>query len=53
MNCDFGIHEGIRDMGEIICPFCDDQINEIVKKDNICCYEQDFINDYGKIVCKH
>ena len=32
MNCDFGIHEGIRDMGEIICPFCDDQINEIVKR---------------------
>ena len=53
MNCDFGIHEGIRDMGEVICPFCDNQIDDIVKKEDNCCYEQDLINDNGKIVCKN
>ena len=53
MNCDFGIHEGIRDMGEVIGPFCDDQIDDIVKKDNTCFFEQEIINDKGKLVCKN
>ena len=29
----FEVHEGIIDMGEVVCPFCDEQISEIAKKD--------------------
>ena len=53
MDCDFDIHEGIRDMGEVACPFCDDQIDEIVKTDNTCCFEQKLINDNGETVCEN
>ena len=53
MNCNFGIHEGMRDMGEVICPFCDEQISEIAKTDDFCCFEQEFIKDKGKLVCKN
>ena len=53
MNCDFGIHEGIRDMGEVICPFCDEQISEIAKREDFCCFEWELIKDNGELVCKN
>ena len=53
MSCDIGVHEGIIDMGEVICPFCDDQINEIVKRDDFCCFERELIKDNGKLVYKN
>ena len=29
MSCNFGVHEGLIDLGEVVCPFCDEQISEI------------------------
>ena len=52
MNCNFSIHEGIRDTGEVISPFCDDQMDDDVKRDDFCCFEQALIKDNGKLVCK-
>ena len=53
MSCNFGIHEGIRDMGEVICPFRDDKLQEYSSVCEFCCYENNVINDNGKLVCKN
>ena len=53
MNCNFGIHEGMRDIGEVICSFCDEQISEIAKRDDFCYFERELIKDKGELVCKN
>ena len=53
MSCDFGIHEGMRDMGGVKCPFCDDQISEIAERDDFCCFGRKLIKDKGKLVSKN
>ena len=40
-------------MGEVICPFCDEQISEIAKKDDFCCFERELIKDKGELVSKN
>ena len=52
MNCNLGIHEELKSMGEVICQFCDEQIADFVKRDNACCDKQDVINDNGTNVCR-
>ena len=52
MSCNFGIHEGIIDLGEVICPFCNDQIDDVVKRNDFCCLKQNMIKDNGTTVCK-
>ena len=37
-------------MGEVICPFCYDELQEYSTVCELCCYKQNVINDNGKIV---
>ena len=53
--CDLTLHNGLQEMGELICPFCKFQFNFIKQSeyDLLCCDEQDIINDNNKKVCKN
>ena len=53
--CDLTLHNGLQEMGELICPFCKFQFNFIKQSeyDSLCCDEQDIINDNNKKVCKN
>lgn len=55
MNCDLVIHDKFKNMGELTCPFCDQQVKEYVsvKKDEPCCENKELINDVGMIVCQN
>ena len=53
MICNIGIHEGLRDMGKVICPFCEKELQECKVLYELCCDNQNMINDTGKIVCQH
>ena len=53
MICNIGIHEGIRDMGNVICPFCEKELQECKAIYELCWYNQNMINDNGKIVCRN
>ena len=53
MDCDCNdLHNGLQEMGELMCPFCGFQFNYI-KKSEFCCNKSDIINDNNKIVCKN
>ena len=53
MDCDCNdSHNGLQEMGELMCPFCGFQSNYI-KKSEFCCNKSDIINDNNKIVCKN
>ena len=58
MNCDIELHEGLIELGDIVCPFCNNELDSnekprdyLVKYDS-CCDCQDIINDNGMIVCQ-
>ena len=52
MNCDEDIHNYLKE-SEVVCPFCDQQIDFARKpKDNKCCENQDIINDNDMQVCQ-
>ena len=53
--CDLTLHNGLQEMGELICPFCKFQFNFIKQSeyDLLCCDEQDIINDNNEKVCKN
>ena len=55
MDCDSTLHNGLQEMGELICPFCKFQFDFIKQSeyDLLCCDEQDIINDNDKKVCKN
>ena len=53
MNCDSTLHNGLQEIGEIICPCCEFQFNSIKKSLPLCCDSQDIINDNGQIVCQN
>ena len=59
MNCDMELHEGLIELGEIFCPFCNQNLEDLDEKPqdcsakyNLCCDCQDIINDNGMIVCR-
>ena len=52
MICNGGIHEGIKDMGNVICPFCEKELQECKAIYELCCNNQDMINDNGTNVCQ-
>ena len=57
MNCDMELHEGLIELGYVICPFCkqalkDEKPQERLAKYDLCCDCQDIINDNGMIVCR-
>ena len=55
MNCDSTLHNGLQEIGEIICPFCEFQFDSIKKSKYylFCCDKQDIINDNSRIVCQN
>ena len=53
MYCNIRIHEGISDMGKVICPFCEEQLQGRTAIYESCCNKQDIINENGKMVCQN
>ena len=59
MNCDIELHESLIESGDIVCPFCDQNLEDsdekprdrLAKYDS-CCDCQDIINNDGMIVCQ-
>jgi len=52
MNCNEDIHNEMKE-SEVVCPFCDQQIDFVRKpKDDKCCNNRDIINDNGMQVCQ-
>ena len=51
MHCNSDIHNEIN---EIVCPFCDEKIDEYsVKKDGLCCQNMKMKNNNGQNVCEN
>ena len=50
MSCE-NIHNELKNMEEIICPFCNEEIGEHTIKKESCCSEQNIENRNGKNVC--
>ena len=63
MDCDSTLHNGLQEMGELICPFCKFQFDFIKQSEydllccnqrlELCCNKQDIINDNNEKVCKN
>ena len=56
MNCNKDIHDELKESGDILCPFCDQNLDSNEKprlaKYELCCDCQDIINDSGMFVCQ-
>ena len=55
MNCNFLLHDKLKETGNIVCPFGDFQLTYVKQKplkNDLCCDCQDIINDNGKLVCQ-
>ena len=57
MNCDMELHEGLIELGDVVCPFCKRTLEDEKPRDRsakfyFCCDCQDIINDNGMIVCQ-
>ena len=57
MNCDMELHEGLIELGDVVCPFCKRTLEDEKPRDRsakyyFCCDCQDIINDNGMIVCR-
>ena len=51
MNCNSQIHDELKNMMESTCPFCDQQLVEVVKVVEPCCGEQNMKNVDGMNTC--
>ena len=57
MNYDMELHEGLIELGDVVCPFCKRTLEDEKPRDRsakyyFCCDCQDIINDNGMIVCR-
>ena len=59
MNCNMELHEGLIELGDIVCPFCyqnleglDEKPRDCPEKFYVCCDCQDIIYDDRMIVCQ-
>ena len=59
MNCNIELHESLIESGDIVCPFCDQNLEDSDEKprDHLAKYDlcrdcQDIINNDGMIVCR-
>ena len=59
MNCDMELHESLIESGDIVCPFCDQNLEDTDEKPRdrlaeyyFCCDGQDIIKNDGMIVCR-
>ena len=53
MNCNNEFHDELKELGDIVCPFCDQKLEDSNKKpkDDECCDNQYIINDDGMLAC--
>ena len=51
INCNSQIHDELKNMMESTCPFCDQQLVEVVKTVEPCCTEQDMETVNGMSTC--
>ena len=51
MDCNSRIHDELKNMMESTCPFCDQQLVEVDKVDELCCDEQELENIDGMNTC--
>ena len=52
--CNASIHNGLIDVGEICCPFCDMKLRDYKsKQDDSCCFNKEIIKDKGMIICQN
>ena len=51
MNCNFQIHDALKNMEESTCPFCDRLLVEFHKVVELCCGEQDIETVNGMNIC--
>ena len=51
MDCNSQIHDELKNMMELNCPFCDKQLVEINKADDSCCSGQELVNIDGINKC--
>ena len=59
MNCNMELHESLIESGDIVCPLCDQNLEDSDEKPRdrsakyyLCCDCQDIINYDGMIVCR-
>ena len=59
MNCNMELHESLIESGDIVCPFCNQNLEDSDEKPRdrsakyyLCCDCQDIINDNGMFVCR-
>ena len=58
MNCNIDLHESLVESGDIVCPFCnqnldsDEKPQDRLAKYDLCCDYQEIINNNGMIVCR-
>ena len=51
MDCNTQIHDELKNMMELTCPFCDQQLVKVDKVDELCCDEQELENIHGMNTC--
>ena len=52
--CNIELHDGLIDVGEICCPFCDTKLQDYEsKQDDSCCDNKEIIKDEGMNVCRN
>ena len=58
MNCNEDIHDELKESGDIVCPFCDQKLEDSNEKPQdrlakyyLCCDNQYIINDDGMLAC--
>ena len=51
MNCNYVLHDELKNTGEPICPFCDRLLVEANKAVNQCCVEQNMATISGMNTC--
>ena len=52
MNCNKELHNELKESGDVVCPFCDEIIQDRSVENELCCDCQDIINGNGMNVCK-
>ena len=59
MNCDMELHEGLIELGDVVCPLCKRTLEDLDEKPrdrsakyDLCCDCQDIINNDGMFVCR-
>ena len=47
MSCNLEIHDGLKEMGHLVCNFCDLKLNDYISKQkDSCCDNMELTKDY-------